>query len=373
MSRFVLSVCCAALLAACHHGEESAVQTPVSVKVAVVSKRTVQETLQAAGTLTPPPGADVKLGSLVAGRLAQVLVADGDRVKEGQVLARIEATPFKDALAQAEAQLAQARAQKENDGRKLERAQKLLAAGIAARQEVDDAQAQAATSAAAMQVAGAAVSTARNQFARTELKAPFDGLVAHVSAAAGEPVDGSGKPIVEVAKTETLELHAVVPVGDTAKLFAGQKAEVVVSGAQKRWDGQVIAVSPLLDATTGTASVRVRIENPDRSLKGGEVAEARIVIGARQDVLAIPLEALVPAEQRGGAVQGGAGESAAGELAVETVDPQGKALRTPVTVGVRGEGYAEISSGLQEGQRVIVQGAYALPDGTPVRVEGPAS
>jgi RND family efflux transporter MFP subunit len=341
--------------------------------VAAASKRTLRETLLAAGTLNPLPGADVKLGSLVAGRLSEVLVAEGDRVKEGQVLARIEATPFRDALAQAEAQLGQARAQQNNDDRKLERAQKLFAAGIAARQEVDDAQAQAASSSAAMQVAGAAVSTAKNQLGRTELRSPFSGMVAHVFAAAGEPVDGSGKPVVEVAKTETLELRAVVPVLDAARLLAGQRAEVEVSGMEKRWEGTVVAVSPLLDATTGTATVRVRLENPEHLLKGGEVARSRIVISVREDVLAVPEESLVPQEQRGGAVQGESAAGAAGQLAVETVDAQGKALRRPVTLGVRGDGFAEIRSGLQEGERVIVQGAYALPDGTPVKMEGPAS
>ncbi|MHB8419166.1 MAG: efflux RND transporter periplasmic adaptor subunit [Myxococcales bacterium] len=339
------------------------------MRVVRAARRTLAETLPVAGPLLPPPGADVKLGALVAGRLAELPVAEGDRVRAGQLLARIEATPFRDALAQAQAQLAQARAQAKNDGRKLERAEKLAAAGIAAKQEVGDARAQAAASAAAEEVAAAALSTAKNQLGRTELRAPFEGQVAHVFAAAGEPTDGSGKPIVEVARTETLELHAAAPASEASRLVPGLRAAVKVAGSSRVWAGEVVAVAPLLSADTGTATVRIRLDNPEHLLKGGEMAQAEILLATRAGALAVPDSALVPAQQSGGNAEAAAAEAGPEALAVETVDATDHAQRRPVKLGLRGQGWAEILEGLHEGETVIVQGAYALPDGALVKPE----
>ena len=105
--------------------------------------------------------------------------------------------------------------------------------------------------------------------------------------------------MVEVARTETLEVHAVVAAADAGRLSAGQKARVTVGALGRKWAGEVLAVSPLLDASTGTATVRIRLANPDGQLKGGEMAEAHIVLATHPDALAIPLEALLP-ENTGG-------------------------------------------------------------------------
>ena len=108
-------------------------------------------------------------------------------------------------------------------------------------------------------------------------------------------------------------------------------------------------------------TVRIRVANPDGTLKGGALARARVVIETRPHVVTVPREALVPREQSG-ASAGGSGEG----FAVEGVE-QGKTLRKPVEVGVIDRGLVEIRSGLREGETVVIQGAYALPDGTPVR------
>ncbi len=361
----LLALC--GMLSSCPHAEPRPAPLP-TVRVVAVARRTMNEVVHAAGPLSPLPGADVKLGALVSGRVAEVLVAEGDRVAKGQVLVRIEATQFRDAQAQAQAQLEQARAQHQNDARKLERARQLLAAGIAARQEVDDATAQASTSEAAEKVAAAALSTARNQMNRTELRAPFDGVVARVFAAAGEPVDGSGKPILEVARTEVLDLRAALPPDAASRVHTGQQATLTVGGSGRAWGAEVVAVAPLLDATTGTATARLRVPNPDGFLKGGEVAQADLILATHAGVLAVPEAALVPAEQGGGSADSQAEAGGAGALAVEVVDAHGTAQRRGVKVGLRGDGFAEITAGVSEGERIISQGAYALPDGARVQI-----
>lgn len=351
------------LLAACHGAEHEAEPAPVKVKVVRAVRGPMVEALTAVGPLAPPPGLDVKLGSLVAGRLAAVLVAEGDRVTKNQVLARLESTPVRDAVLQAEAQLAQARAQHANDDRKKQRAEKLFTAGIAARQEVDDAEAQAVGSGAGVRASEAALSTAKNQLSRTELRAPFDGLVAHVFAAAGEPLDGSGKPVIEVARTEVLEVKAVAPVQGAQRVKAGLPARIRVGTLERTWEGEVVAVSPLLDASTGTLTIRVRLRNPDGALKGGEMAQVQITLATRPSALLIPVSALVP-----DAPAEGTGASA-NNARVETVDAQNKAVGKKVTFGARSGDLVEVTDGLAENERVVVQGAYALPEGTPLIVE----
>jgi RND family efflux transporter MFP subunit len=344
-----------ALLAAagCHRAEEAAEPPPLPVRVMRAERGDVAEALEVGGQLAAPPGMDVKLGPLVSGRLAAVLVGEGDKVREGQVLARLEGTPLRDAVSQSQAQLAQARAQEVNARAKLLRAEKALQAGVAAAQEVEDARLALSQAQSAVKSAAAAASTAGNQLGRSELRAPFSGVVAHVFAAAGEPVDAN-KPVVEVARVSTLELRAPVAPRLAAQLRPGQGAELRVDGLpQRTFPAQVVAVAPTVDPATGAALVRLSVDNPDGALRLGSFAHARVLVSLHKGVLRVPEQAVLGGEEG---------------AAVEVVE-DGKARRTPVKVGAKDGTWAEIAEGLVEGAQVIVQGNYALPDGTRVRAE----
>src|SRR3954471_18746154 len=120
----------AALVAGCHKAEEEAAPAPIEVQIARADRGDVSEIVEVAGELSAPPGLDVKLAPLVSGRLGAVLVGEGDKVNEGQLLARLDGTPMRDAVSQAEAQLAQARALESNARTRLARAEKALEAGV---------------------------------------------------------------------------------------------------------------------------------------------------------------------------------------------------------------------------------------------------
>lgn len=342
----------ALLLCACRKAEEGQDQpAAVAVRTAQVSRGDIALTVDLAGTLDPLPGFDVKLGPIVAGRLAQVLVTEGDRVREGQVLARLDATPLRDAVRQAEAQLAQARAQASNAATRLSRARQALSAGVAAQQEVDDAALQHESARAAVRTAQAALSTAQNQLTRGELKAPFDGVVAKVAAAAGEPVDPS-RMVVEVARVEVLELRAPIAPSRAALLRSGQTATVETEAEPgRRFPAQVTAVSPVVDPATGTALVRIRVPNSEGALRANTVGRGHVVVDVHRGALVVPKAAIV-----------GTAEGATVELVED-----GKAKRVPVKIGYDDGERVEILSMLTENQQVIVQGAYAVPDGTPVQ------
>ncbi|MGZ6126056.1 MAG: efflux RND transporter periplasmic adaptor subunit [Myxococcales bacterium] len=343
-----------ALICGCgRNGGDKAEVHPLAVRVQAVARGSVADVIEVAGTLEPPPGLDVKLAPLVAGRLAEVLVVEGERVHAGQPLARLDPVPLRDAVTQAKAQLAQASAQQSNAVIKQDRAREAFSAGVAARQEVDDAQLQRESANAAVRVARAALSTAKNQLARSELRAPFDGVVVRLSAAPGEPVDPA-KAVVEIARTEVLELRAPVAAGAAMRLRPGQEATVLTDGALgKPFAASVIAVAPVIDAASGTALVRLRVPNPAGVLRANAVGHARITADVHQGTLVVPRAAIV------GAAEG---------PAVEVVQ-EGKAKRTAVRIGYQDGDAVELLSGVQEGQSVIVQGAYAVPDGTEVAAE----
>lgn len=354
------SLCGAMLCVACAscHGKaaEEEKREPVVVRALVVGRGPVPRTIEASGPLEPLPGMDVKLAALTAGSLSEVLVAEGDKVRAGQLLARLDPRPLRDAVAQTQAQTEQSRAAEENARVRLDRSQKAFAAGLAAGQEVDDARLQLATASAARLTAQAALSTAKNQLGRSELRAPFAGVVAHLFVPAGEQVDPS-KPVVEVARTLFLEVRAPLAPTLAVAVRQGQPAEVRVDGLPERtFPGRVVAVAPMIDAQTGTALARIRVDNADGALKGGAFARVRIEADLHASVLRVPREALLSGDGSTGA-------------AVVLIDKDGKAQRQAVELGYQDGEFAEVQKGLAGGERVVVLGAYALPDGTPLRVE----
>ena len=345
----------ALLFAACKHEEKPEAAAPVAVRTIKVARGNVSRTLEVAGTLEAPPGLDVKLGPLVAGRLSRVLVAEGDAVAQGQLLAQLDQLPLRDSLSQAAAQLAQAKAQEGNARTRLDRSRRAFDAGVAAKQEVDDGQLAVDTATASVRAAEAAVSTAKNQLGRSDLRSPFAGVVAHVFAAAGEPVD-AGKPVVEVARTVVLELRAPIASGLAGGVRKGQPAQISVDGSGGApIEGVVIAVSPVVDAATGAALVRIRVDNPRLELKGGSLARAKIASDEHRGVLLVPRAALLSDPD--------------GKASAAMLVEGGKAKKVVVQLGFQDDQQAEVREGLAEGAEVIVQGAYALPDGTPVKNE----
>ncbi|MBS2023928.1 MAG: efflux RND transporter periplasmic adaptor subunit [Deltaproteobacteria bacterium] len=340
-------------LTACHRADgDDAAAAPLTVHTRAIAPGDIAQTLEVVGTLEAQPGLDVKLGPLVPARLSEVLAAEGDQVRKGQVLARLDRVPLADQSVQAQAQLTQAEATRENARKRLERAQQAMAAGVAASQEVEDARLQLESAEAAVRTARAGVSTSGHQLTQAELRAPFDGVVARLYAAPGEQVDPS-RPVVEVARVETLELRAPVPAADASLLRRGQAAAVWILGLDREPRATTVrAVAPVLDPQSGAALVRVTVPNPEGALKIGAAARARITIGVHRGVLLAPKSALV------------AGPSA---RAVDTIE-DGKARRVEVELGFEDADSAEVVHGLSAGDEVILQGAWSIPDGTPLQV-----
>ena len=135
------------LLCGCHRGESESepASGPKKVKCAPVERRPVADVVELRGTVSPLPDRDAQIAPQVAGRILKVLVREGDKVTAGQVVAQIDSAPLADEAKQADAVLAKARAEGKNAQTTLARVERVFEHGIAARQEVDDASARAAS------------------------------------------------------------------------------------------------------------------------------------------------------------------------------------------------------------------------------------
>ncbi len=182
------------------------------VTITRVTRADVSQTLILTGTISALPNQDVRVSSQVAGRLAQVKVAEGDSVAAGQLLAQIDERPVLDQLRQAEAGVAQAQANLDNAKLTRARNENLYERGIAARKEVEDARTQESVATATLNQAQAALALARLQVTRTQVRSPLTGMVVKRFVNVGEQVDGTaGQPVAEVANLNQVELFGNVP------------------------------------------------------------------------------------------------------------------------------------------------------------------
>jgi RND family efflux transporter MFP subunit len=344
----------APLISGCRAAAEKDAPAPKpQVRAVTLALEKIEPRIPIAGVLAPLPGRDVKVGALVPGRIDRVLVAEGDPVRPGQALATVEARSLQDRLAETEAQAELANAALDAAEKRLARTEHLLKDGIASKQEVDDARAAAATAASALKQARAGGSTAQLQLERATLRAPIAGVVAAILVPAGQPVDGNGTPVIEIADTRTLDLRAPVPVARAGEIALGQKAELTVAGFGGGSEtGTVAAIAPLVDPATNTIMVRIRVPNRG-ALRGGMYARGAL-LGEAREAIAVPKSALLP------------NEGAANKVAV--IDSGGELHLVEVELGVEVTDRVEVKTGLTAGVRVAVAGAYSIPEGAKVEI-----
>lgn len=340
----------AALAAACSRGttEEGATEVPtITAETGTVTRQDVARMLTIRGTIAARPNADVKISALVAGRVMAMPVAEGDAVRDGQVVAELDPRPFEDQVRQAKAALSQANASLENARLNLPRTERLLERGIAAAKEVEDARAQLAAAQAGVEEAQAALAIADRQLSRTKVASPITGLVVKRLVSVGEQVDGTAaQPILEIANLNDVELAANLPSEQLSQVRVGATVVVVPDAyAGQPFAGTVIAIAPAIDATTNAALARIRVANPAQLLKIGMFAQARVIVDEHKGVLVVPPAAIVRDEN--------------GEAAVYIVTGD-LAERTAVKTGLETAEAMEVVSGVSDGQTVLTSAVHGL-------------
>ena len=318
---------------------DSEVPPVVGVRTAVVTRRAVRETVDGIGTITTRPDHMAQMSAPAITRVTRVYVTVGQHVSAGAPLVSFDRAPL-------DAQAAAARTALDAAQRSVERAKRLVNAGIAPRKDLD----QAANDLAR---ANADAIAAERMQSRATLEAPIPGVVTTMNAVLGATVDPA-QTLIAVADLSALDLLMPVPPDAAARVHRGQNVDMTAraSGdAEALGTATVADIGGTIDSTARAVVVRAPITHPARQLRIGETVFARIVLAAHANALVVPVKSLVPE-----------GEG----LKVFVVDAEHVAHATPVTVGVRDAGFAEITSGLTDGETVVTYGAYGVADSAKV-------
>lgn len=339
--------------------EESAESQPEAVSEVTltrVARADVTALLAVTGTLAALPNQDVRVSSLVPGRVAGMMVAEGDHIRAGQLLAKIEDRPFLDQIQQADAAVAQARANLENARLNRERNESLFQRGIAARKDLESARTEETVNAAALRQAEATLALTRLQLARTEVRSPLDGIVVKRLVSVGEQVDGTAaQPIFEVANLTEVELFGNVPASYLPKIQVGGRLTASADAFPgKSFAGRVVAISPAVDPSTNVGVVRIRITNAAGLLRLGMFLSAQAPIETHPGALAVPPPAVYRDEQNQPRVYRVTGD---------------RAEAVPVKLGIETPTQVELLSGVREGDTVILTGGYGLGERAQVRAK----
>jgi membrane fusion protein, multidrug efflux system len=350
---FLAAGLCALLAAGCSRqsaNEDAAAPLKADVTLTSVVRADISEMLSLNGTAAALPNEDVRVSALVPGRIAELSVAEGDRTKVGQVVARLDNHSYHSQLQQAEAGEQQAKANFENAQLAHARDEDLFQRGIVARKDLEDARTQESVATAALKQAEAALELAKLQVARCEIVAPLNGAVAKRFVSVGEQVDGTAaQPIVEIANLQEVEFLGNAPAMYLAKIYPGEPVVVTTESAPgEKFAGHVEAISPAVDPTTGVGLVRIRVPNPNGVLRMGIYLSAEIAVDTHARALTVPAEAIY--------------RDRTGQPRVYVVQ-QDSATAVPIKLGIETKDRIELADGaVKEGDRVILTGGYGLAD-----------
>ena len=351
ISFWLVTIAAAAVLAgaAWYYGRphgEGAVAAPaperaatVAVETARVAVGTVVEDLRALGTLRPNEA--VTVSAEIAGRVARIGFAEGQAVREGEVLVELDAAILQAELAKARSDLTLARANHT-------RAEALASKGLGTLRARDEAR-------AALQAAEADVALAQARLQKTVIRAPLAGVVGLRAVSVGAYVT-PGQRIVELADVDPLKVDFRVPELALGALRPGQAIRVTVDALPgKSFEGEIDAIDPIVDVAGRAIRLRASIPNRKRELLPGLFARVQIVVERREGALLIP-ESAVFAE---------------GNRRFVYRVREGRAALTQVELGQRRPGKVEVRKGLGRGDVVVTAGHQKLRDGAAVEVLQP--
>lgn len=274
----------------------------------------------------------------IAGRVVEIAFREGQRVTRDQVLVRLDDSVQKADLERARANLTLSKS-------KYERARDLRAQGFISGQAKDEAENN-------LKVAQADVELAAARLAKTEVRAPFGGIIGLRSVSVGDYVK-EGQDMVNLEEIDPLKVDFRVPEVFLSQVKAGQVLQVTMDALPDRtWPGQVYAINPLVDANGRAIAIRAQVANADGKLRPGMFARVRLLTSEVRDSLMIPEESIFPV-----------GDD---KFVYKVVE--GRAQRQKVEIGQRRDSRVEILGGLSAADTVVTAGVVKLRDGAPVKV-----
>lgn len=354
----LLVAACTAVATACDRGGATG-SAPAEVpavalqpdNIAVAAERELSSGPSISGTLTAERQATLR--AEVAGAVTQTLVEQGQTVKTGQVLVKLDDSAIRDGVLSARSAARTANEALVVARRNAERSERLAQAGALAERDLEQARWSVMNAEAGLADANARLASASKQLEKTTLRAPFNGVVSERQVNAGDVLQ-VGNPAITMVDPASLRLEATVPVSALSALKAGTPVDFEVSGYPgKAFTGRVARINPSVDPATRQVRIYVAIPNVAGRLVAGLFAQGRVATEARR-ALAVPISGIdfksaSPSVRR---LRGGRVELVGVELGL-TDD----ALQM-----------VEIKAGLAPGDTVLIGPSAGVAVGTPVRI-----
>jgi membrane fusion protein, multidrug efflux system len=312
---------------------------PLAVTTAPPTRELLGAEIEAVGTALA--NESVEVTAKVSNRIEAIRFTEGQRVAKGAVLVQLDRAQAAAEVAEAEANLAEAR-------RQLRRGQDLEPTQVLSRAQLDQLQ-------TAVTTAEARVAAARSRLDDTVIRAPFAGRTGFRRVSVGGLVS-AGAVITTLDDTSVIKLEFNVPQSFLGELAVGLPVVARVEGLGDRvFDGRIATLGSRLDPVTRSIAVRAELPNADGLLKPGMFMSVTLR-GRTTPTLVLPEQAIVPEE---------------GRNYVFVVD-EGRAVRREVTTGLRRPGRVAIVAGLEDSDRVIIDGTFRARDGAAVVEAGAA-
>lgn len=329
------------------------------VQAATATSEAVPRYLSGLGTVTAANTVTVR--SRVDGQLLAIHFTEGQQVKAGDLLAEIDPSQFKVALAQAEGQLAKDRATLANARRDLARYQQLVKTNLVSRQELDTQQSLVSETQGTIKADEAAVASAQLQLNWSRITAPNDGRVGLKQVDIGNQISsGDTTGIVVLTQTHPIDVVFTLPENQIATVVQAQKAGKKLAveawdrtNKQKISEGSLLSLDNQIDVTTGTIKLKARFTNQDDALFPNQFVNARMLVDTEQNAVVIPTAALQMGNE--------------GHF-VWVLNDENKVSKHTVTPGIQDSLKVVINAGLSAGDRVVTDGIDRLTEGAKVEV-----
>ena len=337
-----------------------------SVRVAAVKRKDISVPIFATGTIFPQH--ESKIGPKISGTLEAVYVDEGDEVKEGQTLAKLDQENIligkrqcEASVRVAEAQLKEAQLQEENLRKEKARLANLHEKQAISQQRYDDIVTAHSMAVTRLEILAAQIVSSKENLAMAEQKlkdsvivAPFPGIIVKRLVNRGEYVTTMPPTVLFViVNIDKVETEVALPEVHLARVARGNRAEItadVYPGVQ--FEGEISTINPLVDPVSRAFTAKIEIPNRGHQLKAGMFARVTLYPKVHKGALVVPFKAVLQRD---------------GKTGVFVIDGD-SALFRPVTAGITDEDEVEVIEGLVQGEEVISDGHYGMADNTRVKV-----
>ncbi|HET6333113.1 MAG TPA: efflux RND transporter periplasmic adaptor subunit [Polyangiales bacterium] len=362
----------------------AAAPPPPTVLFTTVVRKDVPLFVESIASLDGYINADIR--ARVRGYLKTQEYKDGSAVKTNQRLFRIEETEYETALQSARAALARAKAAQQRNGLQLQRDQELFKSGAVAKQEIDNASAGAADADGQVASAQAQIEQAQLNLSYTQIRSPVDGVAGVATVRIGNLVGQDGPTLLTtVSQIDPIRVTFPLSELDYVKyperfkdlslrdlkwaqkqfdmLESGQVAEhedpgvelILSDGSVYPHRGIVVSANRQIDSTTGTIQIQALVPNPDGFLRPGQYGRVRLRReNEGKNALTVPDKALI---------------SVQGTFSVGVIGEGNKVQLRRIEVGPSANGLRLVSSGIKEGEKIVVEGVQKISDGAVVNAK----